>query len=127
MPGGRLHTLLHYLRRATAPADAPVGSDSQLLERFATARDEEAFELLARRHGPMVLSVCRRVLGDAHEAEDAFQATFLVLARKAVAAARARSAGAWLYTVAYRVALRARSRRAARNTREQPLGEPVPA
>jgi RNA polymerase sigma factor (sigma-70 family) len=127
MAGVRLPELLRYLRRATAAADAPVGSDAQLLERFATARDEDAFELLVRRHGPMVLSVCRRVLGDAHEAEDAFQAAFLVLARKAAAAARCRSAGAWLHTVAYRVALRARSTRAARTAREQPLEEPVPA
>jgi WD40 repeat protein len=72
----------------------------------------------------MVLGVCRRILGDPHEAEDAFQATFLVLARKAVAVARCRSAGAWLYTVAYRVALRARARRAARSAREHPLEEP---
>jgi RNA polymerase sigma factor (sigma-70 family) len=127
MAGSRLHNLLRYFRRATASPDTPAGSDAQLLERFAAARDEDAFELLTRRHGPMVLGVCRRVLGDAHEAEDAFQATFLVLARKAASAARCRSAGAWLYTVAYRVALRARSRRAARNTREQPLDEPVPA
>jgi RNA polymerase sigma factor (sigma-70 family) len=127
MAGVRLPELLRYLRRAAAPAEAPVGSDAQLLERFATARDEDAFELLVRRHGPMVLSVCRRVLGDAHEAEDAFQAAFLVLARKAPAAARCRSAGAWLHTVAYRVALRARSSRAARTARERPLDEPVPA
>src|SRR5262245_55994180 len=127
MTSSRLQKLFRNFRRETAPPDTPVGSDAQLMERFAAARDEDAFELLTRRHGPMVLSVCRRVLGDAHEAEDAFQATFLVLARKAASAARCRSAGAWLYTVAYRVALRARSRRVARNTREQPLDEPVPA
>src|SRR5262249_28447269 len=76
--------------------------------------------------GPMVLSVCRRVLGDAHDAEDAFQATFLILARKASSAARSSSAGAWLHTVAYRVALRARSRRATHATSQQPLDRPVP-
>src|SRR5262245_24677316 len=127
MAGSRLQNLLHYLRRATAPADAPLGSDAHLLGVFATTRDEDAFELLARRHGPMVLSVCRRVLGDVHEAEDAFQATFLILARKTASAVRSRSVGAWLYTVAYRVALRARSRRATRTTREQPLDEPLSA
>src|SRR5262249_11379095 len=111
---------------AAAPAAAPGVPDTDLLERFAAVRDEAAFELLAWRHGPMVLGVCRRVLGDFHEAEDAFQATFLVLARKAASAARHRSAGGWLHTVAYRVALRARARRAARTARERPLGEPPP-
>src|SRR5262249_28867985 len=90
---------------------------------FAASADEAAFELLARRHGPMVLGVCRRVLGDAHEAEDAFQATFLILARKAASAARHDSAGGWLHTVAYPVALRSRLRLAARAARERPLDE----
>jgi RNA polymerase sigma factor (sigma-70 family) len=124
MAGSRLNNLLRYLRRTAAPPDGPAIHDGQLLERFAAARDEDAFETVARRHGPMVLGVCRRVLGDAHEAEDAFQATFLVLARKAASVARYSSVGGWLYTVAYRVALRARSRRDARSTREQPLDEP---
>src|SRR5262245_31180275 len=124
MAGGPIHSLIRYLRRA-APADDPA-ADAQLLERFAATRDEAAFELLARRHGPMVRGVCRRVLEASHEAEDAFQATFLVLARKAASAVQWRSTGAWLYTVAYRVALRARERRAARNTREQPVDERVP-
>src|SRR5262249_33867627 len=122
--GGRLEDLLGYLRRVV-PADNP-NSDAQLLERFTAAGDERAFALLARRHGPMVLSVCRRVLGDAHDAEDAFQATFLILARKASSAARSASAGAWLHTVAYRVALRARSRRATHATSQQPLDGPFP-
>jgi RNA polymerase sigma factor (sigma-70 family) len=126
MVGGRLHNLLRYLRRVAAPADSRAVTDSQLLERFVTAGDQDAFELLARRHAPMILGVCRRVLGDAHDAEDAFQATFLVLAKKAASAARHRSLGGWLYTVAQRVALRARARRAARATHEQPLKEPPP-
>src|SRR5262252_3958523 len=103
MAGGHLPNLIRYLRRTAAPADAPAGSDAQLLERFATARDEDAFELLARRHGPMVLGVCRRVLGDTHDAEDAFQATLLLLARKADTLTRHPSVGAWLHTVAFRV------------------------
>jgi RNA polymerase sigma factor (sigma-70 family) len=123
MTGGRIHNLLQYLRRATPSAEGPVLSDTQLLERFAATRDEASFEVLARRHGPMIMGVCRRVLGDVHEAEDALQATFLILARKAAAVAGYRSVGGWLYTVAYRVALRARARRAARSGREHPLDE----
>src|SRR5262245_41202255 len=127
MDGSRIHNLIRYLCRVAPPAEDAAVSDAQLLERFAAARDEAAFEELARRHGPMVLGVCRRVLGDAHDAEDALQATFLILARKAAAAARCRSAGGWLHTVAYRVALRARARRAARSTRERPFDEPPAA
>jgi RNA polymerase sigma factor (sigma-70 family) len=124
MAGDRIHNLIRYLRRAAAADDRPTVSDVQLVERFLTQRDESAFELLVWRHGAMVLGVCRRVLGDAHEAEDAFQATFLVLARKAASAARHRSVGGWLYTVAFRVALRARARRAAHSARELPFDEP---
>jgi RNA polymerase sigma factor (sigma-70 family) len=101
-------------------------SDAVLLERFGRG-DEAAFELLVWRHGPMVLSACRRVLRHEQDAEDAFQATFLVLARKASEAGRRGSLGGWLYTVAYRVALRARERQVARGRREGPLeGEPPP-
>jgi RNA polymerase sigma factor (sigma-70 family) len=121
--GGQIHNLIRYLRRAAA--DGPAVPDAQLLARFADARDETAFEQLAWRHGPMVLGVCRRILGDTPDAEDAFQATFLVLARKAASAAQYRSAGGWLHTVAYHVAVRARSRRAARTARERPLDEPA--
>src|SRR6266511_2617254 len=101
MVGDRIDNLIHNLRRAAA--DGPAVPDAQLLERFAEAGDEAAFELLARRHGPMVLGVCRRVLGDAHEAEDAFQATFLVLARKAESV-HSENVSAWLYGVALRTA-----------------------
>jgi RNA polymerase sigma factor (sigma-70 family) len=123
MAGDRIPNLIQYLRRAVAVDDAAV-ADVQLLERFVTQRDEPAFELLVWRHAAMVQGVCRRVLGDSHEAEDAFQATFLVLVRKAAAAARHQSVGGWLHTVAYRVALRARARRTARSAREDPLNEP---
>ena len=75
--------LIQHLRRAAAVADAARLTDGQLLECFLTRRDEAAFEALVRLHGPMVLGVCRRVLGNSHDAEDAFQATFLVLVRRA--------------------------------------------
>src|SRR5262245_3961633 len=84
-------------------------SDARLLERFVAGRDEGAFELLMWRHGAMVFGVCRRMLPNRHDAEDAFQATFLVLARKAASVARGEAVGAWLARVAYRVALRARA------------------
>jgi RNA polymerase sigma factor (sigma-70 family) len=79
-----------------------------LLRRFTVQRDADAFELLVRRHGPMVLSVCRRMLRDPHAAEDAFQATFLVLVRKAASLRKPELLGNWLYGVAYRIALRGR-------------------
>src|SRR5271166_3359922 len=82
-------------------------TDGQLLARFVAARDEPAFAALLRRHGPMVLGVCRRVLRDYHDAEDAFQATFLILARRAVSVAKRASVGCYLYAVAYRAALEA--------------------
>lgn len=79
-------------------------ADQDLLNRFARTRDEEAFAALVERHGPMVLGVCRRVLQDECDAEDAFQATFLVLARKANGIRKREAVGSWLYGVAYRVA-----------------------
>ncbi len=87
--------------------------DSQLLERYVRERDETAFAVLLRRHGPMVLGVCRNILRHAHDAEDAFQATFLVLACKANQIRRQTSLASWLYGTASRVSLKARSRLAA--------------
>ncbi len=81
-------------------------SDRQLLERFATRRDEAAFAALVARHGPMVLGVCRQLLGDRQHAEDAFQAVFLVLARKAPSLREPELLGNWLYGVALRTARR---------------------
>jgi RNA polymerase sigma factor (sigma-70 family) len=113
---------------APSPALGDDVSDADLLDRFLRSQDEGAFEMLVWRHGPLVLGTCRRVLGDDHNAEDAFQATFFALARKASTIGRRESVSAWLYKVAYRIALRARSLQAKRNC-EEPLRQepPVPA
>ena len=118
MSEGQRSTLLAYLHRLVGAAAAD-GSDAELLERFAAQRDEAAFEALLRRHGPLVWSVCRRVLDEEHAAEDAFQATFLVLVRKARSVSKRASIRSWLYGVALRVALRARQQEQLRSRREQ--------
>jgi RNA polymerase sigma factor (sigma-70 family) len=115
-----LHTLLGRLRKAAA-AHGGGQTDGQLLERFVRGRDEAAFEALLRRHGPMVWSVCRRLLRHEQDAEDTFQAAFLILARKARSIGKREAVGSWLYRVAYRTALRARARAAERAAREQPV------
>src|SRR5262245_61081709 len=97
-------------------------SDGDLLGRFVARRDEFAFEELVRRHGPMVLGVCRRIVGNGHDAEDAFQATFLVLARKAGSVSPRESVANWLYGVAYRTAGRMRGMAARRSLRERQVG-----
>ena len=89
-------------------------SDEQLLDRFAEQREDAVFEAIVRRHGPMVWGVCRRVLRDHHDAEDAFQATFIVLARKAASVMIREKLGHWLYGVAYQTAMKAKSMRAKR-------------
>jgi RNA polymerase sigma factor (sigma-70 family) len=117
------HVLLRLVRGLAG--EGPGTPDSELLERFISARDEGAFAELVRRHGPMVLSVCRGVLRHEQDAEDAFQAAFLVLARKA-AAVRRQSVGGWLHTVTYHLACRARARSARRQAIERQV-EPAPA
>src|SRR5262245_6678966 len=82
-------------------------TEAQMLERFACRGDQLAFEALVARHGPMVLGVCRQLLRDSHDVDDAFQATFLVLVRKARSIQRRELLGAWLYGAAYKVASRA--------------------
>jgi RNA polymerase sigma factor (sigma-70 family) len=125
MVSAPLPTVLRHLRRLVRPDAAGGPSDAQLLKRFAAGGDEAAFELLVWRHGPMVLGVCRRLLRHAEDAEDAFQATFLVLVRKAASVRRGEAVGGFLYRVAYRVALAARARAARRAVR--PLAFEVPA
>jgi RNA polymerase sigma factor (sigma-70 family) len=109
MANGPLSPVIRHLRRLSRPAARDGISDAQLLERFLVQGDQAAFELLLWRHGPMVWGLCRRILHDHHEAEDAFQATMLVLARKAGSIGQSHSIASWLYKVAYRIALRARA------------------
>src|SRR5262245_7801657 len=83
-------------------------SDQDLLRRFVASNDESAFRVIAERHGPMVLGVCRRALQCAHDAEDAFQATFLVFSKRAAYIRKSASLGSWLHGVAMRIALKIR-------------------
>jgi RNA polymerase sigma factor (sigma-70 family) len=126
--------VIHYLRRLCAPHRAGAETDGRLLEEFVRRLDASAFTALLERHGPMVLGVCRRVLHNPADADDAFQATFLVLISKAGAIVKRDSVGSWLYGVAYRTARRAQEQAARRRSRERPLdgvqepagGEDVP-
>ena len=113
-----IEAFLHRLRRPE-PADQAGPTDGELLECFVTRRDGAAFEALVRRHGPMVLGVCRRVLRNEADAEDTFQATFLVLVRKAATVRPRGMVGNWLYGVAHRAALKARAAAARRAARER--------
>jgi RNA polymerase sigma factor (sigma-70 family) len=119
MAAGQVNRVMHHLRTLARRQDVGASSDGQLLEGFIARRDEAAFAELVRRHGPMVLGVCRRVLGNAHDADDAFQATFMVLVRRAGAVVPRDLVGNWLYGVAYRVALEARARAGRRRAPER--------
>ncbi len=124
MAQNKMHGFLRHLCRAVFRDDSGDVTDGQLLERFLHARDEAAFEELVRRHGPMVLGVCRRVLQNADDAEDAFQATFLVLARKASSILMRETVGSWLYGVAFRTSQKARSLAARRRVKECQMSRP---
>jgi RNA polymerase sigma factor (sigma-70 family) len=128
MQTGRRKSPLAPLRRALARREGGGLSDAELLGRFLARHDEAAFEVLVRRHGAMVLGVCRRVLGHAQDAEDAFQATFLILVRRAAAIRKRDAVGHWLYGVAYRTALEARAAAARRHATEKQVSHlPEPA
>ena len=119
MATNRLNALLQHLLRSVAPASPGEVSDAQLLDRFVLQRDEAAFELLLWRHGPMVLGLCQRLLHHEQDVEDAFQATFLVLVRKARSISKRQALASWLYKVAYRIACRARPRVPVHSPRSQ--------
>jgi RNA polymerase sigma factor (sigma-70 family) len=109
--------LVRYVRGLVVRPETDRFTDAALLDRYVSAGDETSFAALVDRHGPLVLHVCRRVLGDPHDAEDAFQTAFLVLARKAASVRPRETLTAWLHGVAYRVALKARLARIRHNRR----------
>src|SRR5215831_15170049 len=126
MAQGQMDSLVRYVRNlAGAPPAEPT--DRHLLERFAAVRDEDAFAALVRRHGPLVWGVCQRVLGHRDDAEDVFQATFFVLARKAAAVRWRDSVGSWLHEVAYRLSHESRVKTARRHFHERGAAVPVSA
>jgi RNA polymerase sigma factor (sigma-70 family) len=118
MTTARLNRVIQRLREAAALNGAGGLADADLLDLFLLRRDEAAFAELVRRHGPMVLGVCRRVLRNADDADDAFQATFLILVRRAASVRPRCQVGAWLHGVAYRTALEARRAAAKRVLKE---------
>jgi RNA polymerase sigma factor (sigma-70 family) len=117
-----MKAVIRHLRRAALLYTVEGLTDSQLLEAFLSRREDAAFEALLRRHGPMVLGVCRRVLRNTHDAEDAFQATFMVLTRKASSLRSRELLANWLYGVAYRTARKAQAMNAKRRSKERRAG-----
>src|SRR5262247_2242851 len=120
------HPLDHVVTRLRVRATMENGSaltDGELLERYLARRDDAAFEALVQRHGPMVLAVCRRVVDNPQDAEDAFQATFLVLVRKAASIRPRNMVGNWLYGVAYRAGLKVRTAGNRQKARERQMNK----
>jgi RNA polymerase sigma factor (sigma-70 family) len=115
----QLAPVLHHIRRLAYSGNPGGPGDGQLLEQYILDGSEEAFAVLVRRHGPMVLGVCRRVLKTVQDAEDAFQATFLLLVRNAPRIVNRESVGSWLHGVAYRTSLKARTAALRRRMVEQ--------
>ncbi len=118
MAAGQLNNVLRHLRCVLQRKEGAGSPDADLLKHYVGEGDEAAFAALVRKHGPMVLGVCRRVLRDPHDAEDAFQATFLVLVSKASVIRSPATLGNWLYGVAYRTALHARRAATKRRAKE---------
>src|SRR5262245_4932145 len=128
MATSHMSEVIQHLRRAVLLREGAELTDGQLLKDHLGRRDEAALAALVRRHGPMVWGVCRRVLCNYHDAEDAFQATFLVLVRKAASIASPELLANWLYGVAHQTALNARAATAKRRARERQVTEmPEPA
>src|SRR5262249_14005069 len=130
MANAQLATVLRHIRSLTTPPNSIRQSDGVLLRAFVARDDQTAFTAIVKRHGPLVLAVCRRVLHNLHDAEDAFQATFLLLARNAVAIRKQESLAGWLHAVAYRTAraaLRAAVRRRRHEGEAKPMRETTPA
>jgi RNA polymerase sigma factor (sigma-70 family) len=124
MPHPSIPLVSQYLRRLRTRYRDP-SPDHELLQRFVACRDEAAFAVLVERHAAMVLGLCRSILGNHHDAEDIFQAVFLVLARKAGSIRKSEAVGSWLYAVAYRLAHKARTRAGKRRVYEQQAAMPV--
>jgi RNA polymerase sigma factor (sigma-70 family) len=118
MTDARLGPVVRHIHRLAAGPGRPAAGDRALLHDFATRNDQAAFAAIVHRHGPLVLGVCRRVLHNPHDAEDAFQATFLALAQGAASIRKQASLSSWLHGVAYRTALRAKRDAARRRARE---------
>src|SRR5262249_52673149 len=127
MATATLGGFLRRLKQAMAAESLTLLSDGELVERFLATHDEAAFQAILRRHGPMVFRVCRRVLPQEQDAEDAFQASFLVLAREARTIRKQESLASWLHGVAYRAALKARAAAARRRECEAAAGPARPA
>jgi TIGR03009 family protein len=118
MATAQLGTLLRHIHKLAAGPRSAHETDRQLLDHFFARRDESAFTTLVARHGPMVLRVCRRVLYHEQDAEDAFQATFLVLAKNSTSIRRREALAGWLHGVAYRTAMKAKRSAARRRNHE---------
>ncbi|HEV3118670.1 MAG TPA: sigma-70 family RNA polymerase sigma factor, partial [Gemmataceae bacterium] len=128
MATNQLRRVIQHLRKATLPRDETGLTDGQLLESYIDSREEAAFAALVHRHGAMVWGVCRRILASHHDTEDAFQATFLVLVRKAASIVSKEKVANWLYGVAHQTALKARATTAKRRGREREVtAVPEPA
>src|SRR5262245_27119412 len=109
MPASQAKTVFHHFGKLMLARRVAEQLDHELLDCFVASRDESAFAALVERHGSMVLGVCRRFLNNAQDAEDAFQAVFLVLARKAASIRKRQSLSSWLHGVAIRIARKMRS------------------
>src|SRR5262249_6926998 len=123
MAASQMSEAIRHLRRTVLLRDGAGLTDGQLLEGFISRREEGALAVLVQRHGPMVWGVCRRVLHNYHDAEDAFQATFLVLVRKAASIMPREMVVNWLHGVAHQTALKARATAAKRKARERQVME----